>query len=82
MTTSSSPQQTIGARYPADLVARVETDARRLGLSVSEWMRMAVSETLSAKFPKKTAQGYRKPPTRAELREQARQERTNGNGSG
>lgn len=47
----------------------------RLDLDKTEWMAMAVELTLEAKVGKRKAKAFRKPPSRAEVREQARQAR-------
>ena len=67
------PFQTIGVRHPVDQVDRIEADAKRLGLSQAEWMRMAVELTLERQVPTSEAGQYRRPATKAEQREVERQ---------
>ena len=74
-TTNKPPAQTIGTRYPAEVVAAVEKDRDRLGMTLTEWMNMAVDLALLAKVKPKDTAPYRKPPTREQLRIQRREER-------
>jgi hypothetical protein len=67
--------KTIGNRYPADIVDQVNADAARLDLSQSEWMRAAVMRQLARPMSPALAEQYRRPPTKTEIRETARQVR-------
>ena len=67
--------QTIGTRNPPEVIAAVEADRSRLGMSLTEWMAMAVGETLKAKVKMPATVPYRKPPTREEIRAKRREER-------
>jgi heme exporter protein D len=67
--------QTIGTRHKPETVAAVEADRLRLGMSLTEWMAMAVGMTLGAKVKVADTVPYRKPPTREELRTRRREER-------
>ena len=67
--------QTIGTRHTPEVVAAVEKDRERLGMSLTEWMSMAVGLTVKAKVHVRDTAPYRKPPTREELRAQRREAR-------
>ena len=74
-TTKRAPAVTIGNRYPREVADAVAADAERLGLTQTEYMHMAVDKMLKRKITPEQSSSYRRPPTRAELREQARRER-------
>ena len=67
--------RTIGSRYEPEVAAAVDADAERLGMTTSEWMRMAVKRQLARPVTEAQADQYRRPPTIEEQREQARRER-------
>lgn len=60
MRSATGPQQTIGTRYPVETVEAVEADRKRLGLELSEWMRMAVARTLQDKVTRTEAEPYKR----------------------
>lgn len=60
MSSGAGPQQTIGTRYPVEVIEAVEKDRKRLGLELSEWMRMAVGRTLEAKVTPAQAEPFRR----------------------
>lgn len=59
------PFRTIGARFPLEVCDQIEADADRLGMSVSDWMRMSARLTLAAEISWQqaaehaTAEGHR-----------------------
>ena len=67
--------QTIGTRHTPEVVAAVEHDRERLGMSLTEWMSMAVGRCVADKVHVRDTAAYRKPPTREELRAQRREAR-------
>ena len=67
--------RTIGSRYEPEVAEAVEEDAARLGMTTSEWMRMAVKRQLARPVTQAQADPYRRPPTIEEQREQRRRER-------
>lgn len=58
------PFRTIGARFPTEICDQIDADAARLGLSVSDWMRMVVHLSLGASLNEDIAASYRSAPNR------------------
>jgi hypothetical protein len=67
-----APFQTVGSRYPPEVAEKITADAERLGLNLSEWMRMAAARMLKQKVSPEAAAAFRM-VTKEEEREARRE---------
>ena len=59
MATTKQPFKMVGTRLPLDLVAAITKDAKRLGMTTSEWMRMAANRVVALGLTPEQAARYR-----------------------
>ena len=52
------PFKTIGSRYPVEMVYDAQRDAKRLGIKMSTWMRLAVKRLLESGVTEEEAEEF------------------------